>query len=115
MTNKEPKIGKELQQSLRAEFFGRAEMEKFGLKKREISVMTRMSADIVDILDAFVEVGIFKSRSEAAAMLVEIAISSKRKMFDEIRSQAMDLRKKRESVQHLATQTLKAMKDDKKE
>ncbi|TFG06169.1 hypothetical protein EU538_10635, partial [Candidatus Thorarchaeota archaeon] len=47
------------------ELLGRFSSEDFGLQKREVSVMTRMSAETVEILDALVELEIFKSRSEA--------------------------------------------------
>ncbi|MCK5152355.1 MAG: hypothetical protein KAQ65_10955 [Candidatus Thorarchaeota archaeon] len=107
MVNKEEQeINEEIQQSLRAEFLGRASAEGFGLKKREISVMTRMSSDIVGILDALVELGIFKSRSEAVAALIEKAINSRRSLFDELRTQAEDIVKKRDAARHLAHQIL---------
>ncbi len=100
----------ELQTSLRQELLGRASEEKFGLKKREVSVMTRMSAEIVDVLDALVELEIFKSRSEAVAALIERAIYSRRVLFNEIRNQAGDIRKKREAARHLAVQTIQALR-----
>ena len=106
MEDEEPLIGKELQQSLRQEFLGRVDVEGFGLKKREISVMTRMSADIVAILDALVELGIFKSRSEAVAALIERAINSRKPLFEELRKQAEDISKKRDAARHLAHQIL---------
>ncbi|MHA1906742.1 MAG: hypothetical protein ACW98Y_05585 [Candidatus Thorarchaeota archaeon] len=108
MANKEEQeMNEEIQQSLRAEFLGRTSVEGFGLKKREISVMTRMSSDIVDILDALVELGIFKSRSEAVAALIEKSINTRRPLFDELRSQAEDINKKRDAARHLAHQILK--------
>ncbi len=112
MDDNEPKIGEELQESLRAEFLGRASVEGFGLKKREISVMTRMNTEIVDVLDALVELEIFKSRSEAVAALIERAINSRKTLFNEIRSQADDIRKKRDAARHLAQQTIDAMKEE---
>ncbi|MFW9910439.1 MAG: hypothetical protein ACFFEF_17925 [Candidatus Thorarchaeota archaeon] len=102
----------QLQESLRAEFLGRASVDGFGLKKREISVMTRMSADIVDVLDALVELEIFKSRSEAVAALIERAINSRKTLFGEIRTQAADIRKKREAARRLAQQTIQAMREE---
>ncbi|MGY5863719.1 MAG: hypothetical protein RTV41_03895 [Candidatus Thorarchaeota archaeon] len=95
-------------QSLRDELLGRFEREKHGLKNREISVMTRMSVDIVEILDALVELEIFKSRSEAVAAFVERAIVSKKELFEEIRSQAKDIINKREAAKHLAFQAIKS-------
>ncbi|MFW9870849.1 MAG: hypothetical protein ACFFEL_14565 [Candidatus Thorarchaeota archaeon] len=70
--------------------------------------MTRMSVDTVEILDALVELEIFKSRSEAVAAFVERMIVSKMDLFQEIRSQAGDIIKKRESAKHLAYQAIKS-------
>jgi Arc/MetJ-type ribon-helix-helix transcriptional regulator len=112
MTDDTPEEMEEVQQNLRAEFLGRASVEGFGLRKREISVMTRMSTDIVDVLDALVELEIFKSRSEAVAALIERAIYSRKTLFTEIRSQASDIKKKREAARHLAQATIQAMKEE---
>jgi len=112
MNDENPNDEEEVQQSLRAEFLGRASVDGFGLKKREISVMTRMSADIVDVLDALVELEIFKSRSEAVAALIERSIHSRKTLFNEIRSQSVDIKKKREAARHLAQQTIQAMKEE---
>ncbi|MFW9921454.1 MAG: hypothetical protein ACFFED_17780 [Candidatus Thorarchaeota archaeon] len=114
MSEKEGEVN-ELQMSIREELLGRASEEKFGLKKREISVMTRMNAEIVEILDALVELEIFKSRSEAVAALIENAIHSKKRLFGEIRSQAVDIRKKREAARHLAVQTIQIMRKEAEE
>ncbi|MFW9810333.1 MAG: hypothetical protein ACFFE6_13225 [Candidatus Thorarchaeota archaeon] len=86
-----------VQLSLREQLLGRLS-EEDASKKREISVMTRMSGDIVEILDALVELEIFKSRSEAVSAFVEQAIASRSQMFDEIKVQAADIRKLRDSA-----------------
>ena len=95
-------------QSLRDELLGRFEREEHGLKNREISVMTRMSVDIVEIIDALVELEIFKRRSEAVAAFVERMVVSKMDLFEEIRTQARDIVKKREAAKHLAFQAIKS-------
>ncbi len=100
----------ETQQSMREELMGRHAVDGFGLKKRVISVMTRMSQDIVDVLDALVELEIFKSRSEVVAAFVERVIIGRKELFDEIREQAGDIKKKRDSARKLA---MKAMLDNK--
>lgn len=94
--------------SLREELLGRFEREEHGLKNREVSVMTRMSTDIVEILDALVELEIFKSRSEAVAAFVERMITSRKDLFEEIRSQAGDIIKKREAAKHLAFKAIQS-------
>ena len=95
------------QLSLREELLGQLSAEEFGLKKREVSVMTRMSSDVVEILDALVELEIFKSRSEAVAAFVEKSIAS-RDLFDEIKVQAKEITRMRETAKRLA---FKAMQD----
>lgn len=86
-----------VQLSLREQLLGRLSEEDMG-KKREVSVMTRMSGDIVEILDALVELEIFKSRSEAVSAFVEQAISARIDLFEEIKGQATDIRKLRDSA-----------------
>ncbi|MHA1951160.1 MAG: hypothetical protein ACXAAO_05885 [Candidatus Thorarchaeota archaeon] len=86
-----------VQLTLREQLLGRLS-EHDMTKKREVSVMTRMSGDIVEILDALVELEIFKSRSEAVSAFVEQAISARAQMFDEIKGQAGDIRKLRDSA-----------------
>jgi Arc/MetJ-type ribon-helix-helix transcriptional regulator len=98
------------QLSLRQELLGELSEEEFSLKKREISVMTRMNSEIVEILDALVELEIFKSRSEAVAAFVEQMISSRMGMFQEMKSQAQDISRQREAAKRLA---FEAMKEDK--
>ena len=100
------------QMSLREELLGRLSSEGFGLKKREVSVMTRMNADIVEVLDALVELAIFKSRSEAVAALIELQISSRRRIYDEIKSQAHEIVLKRESARKLAYEAMRSDDED---
>jgi Arc/MetJ-type ribon-helix-helix transcriptional regulator len=87
-----------VQLSLREQLLGRLSDEDLVSKKREVSVMTRMSGDIVEILDALVELEIFKSRSEAVSAFVEQAISARMNLFEEIKIQAADIRKLRDSA-----------------
>ncbi|MFW9789119.1 MAG: hypothetical protein ACFFE2_15645 [Candidatus Thorarchaeota archaeon] len=105
-----PKEEEEL--SLREELLGRFERDKYGLKNREISVMTRLSTDIVEILDALVELEIFKSRSEVVASFVEKAIVDRKDLFDSIAKQANDITKKREAAKHLAFKAIQSSSKD---
>ena len=75
--------------------------------------MTRLSTDIVEILDALVELEIFKSRSEVVASFVERAIIDKKTLFDSITKQASDITKKREAAKHLAFQAITSKNKDK--
>jgi len=97
--------------SLRDELLGRFEREEYGLRNREISVMTRLSTDIVEILDALVELEIFKSRSEVVASFVEKSIMEKKELFESIQKKASDISKKREAAKHLAFQAIAKNKD----
>ncbi|MFW9805874.1 MAG: hypothetical protein ACFFFK_04035 [Candidatus Thorarchaeota archaeon] len=99
--------------TLRDELLGRFERDKYGLKNREISVMTRLSTDIVDILDAMVELEIFKSRSEVVASFVEKSIMEKRSLFESIQKQASDIEKKREAAKQLAFQAIQSKTKEK--
>ncbi|MHA1966009.1 MAG: hypothetical protein ACW97G_15655 [Candidatus Thorarchaeota archaeon] len=94
---KSPKV-EGVQLSLREQLLGRLSDEAHVSKKREVSVMTRMSSDIVEILDSLVELEIFKSRSEAVSAFVEQAISARINLFEEIKIQAADIRQLRDSA-----------------
>jgi hypothetical protein len=97
---------------LKSELIGRFSREKYGLEKREVSVMTRMDSYIVEVLDALVELEIFRSRSEAVSTFVEKAIMPKKELFEEIRAQANKIVKIRESAQRLSMQ---AIQDDREQ
>lgn len=97
-----------VQEDLRLELIGRFSREKFGLKNRAVTVTARMSSYIVEILDALVELEIFNSRSDAVSALLEKLILSDKTIFDELRSQAQQIKTKRESTKHLAFQTLQS-------
>ena len=73
--------------------------------------MTRMSVDIVETLDALVELEIFKSRSEAVAAFVDRLIVARMELFVVVKNQASDITKKREAAKHLA---FKAIRSDRK-
>ena len=90
------------QMSLREQLLGGLSEGVSSGKKREVSVMTRMSGDIVEVLDALVELEIFKSRSEAVSAFVEQAILARGSMFDQIRTQASEIRKLRDSAKRHA-------------
>ncbi len=96
------------QEALRDELMGRFSSEKFGLDNREVAVMARMNSYIVEVLDAMVELEIFKSRSEAVASFVERMILSQKTLFDEIRKQANDIKVKRDAAKHLAYKAMQS-------
>ena len=67
-------------------------------EERDIPVVARMNKRIVETLDSLVAIGVFKSRSEAAAALVEGAISSREDLFEDIRKQAANLSKQQDDA-----------------
>ena len=108
MSKKKELVGEAVpnQATLRDELMGRFSRESMGLKNREISVMTRMSPYIVEVLDALVELEVFKSRSEVVSTFMEQMIMDRKPLFEEIRNQAQDISKKRESAKRLAFQAM---------
>ena len=95
-------------ESLRDELVGTLSSDSVSLKRREISVMTRLARATVEILDALVELDIFSSRSEAVAAFVEESILSHAKTFHEIKVQAQEIGAKREKAKAIA---MKAMSE----
>ena len=71
--------------SLRDKLLSRLSPEALDITKREISVMTRLSTDIVEVLDSLVKLGLFKSRSEVVAAVIEKTILSQQELFEDIK------------------------------
>jgi Arc/MetJ-type ribon-helix-helix transcriptional regulator len=67
-------------------------------EERDTPVVARMNKRVVETLDSLVAIGVFKSRSEAAAALVEGAISSREDLFEDIRNQAKSLNKQQDDA-----------------
>ena len=99
---KESKQDVTSQLSLREQLLGSFADTSTTAKKREVSVMTRMSGEIVEILDALVELDFFSSRSEAVSAFVTQAISARRDLFKEIKKQAIEIRKMRDTAKKQA-------------
>ena len=75
--------------------------------KREFSVMTRLSKQFIEILDALVKLEIFKSRSEAVAALLMKTILSDIEQYKELKEQAEKLDELQDTVKTLALKTLR--------
>lgn len=54
------------------------------LKRRENVVMTRLNDDVLNKLDALVEIELFKSRSEAAAFFILEGVNARKDLFDKV-------------------------------
>jgi Arc/MetJ-type ribon-helix-helix transcriptional regulator len=75
--------------------------------KRDFSVMTRLSKEFIEILDALVRLEIFKSRSEAVAALVMKTILSDLELYKELKEQAERLDELQDTVKTLALKTMR--------
>ncbi|RDE14449.1 MAG: hypothetical protein C4K48_06150 [Candidatus Thorarchaeota archaeon] len=93
--------------SLRKQLLGQLSDEPESTGKREVSVMTRMSGELVEVLDALVELEVFKSRSEAVSAFVAQAISERESLFEEVKKQATEIRKLRDSAKKHAFEVFK--------
>ena len=81
-------VGSDRGKSLREQIISKRAQEELKLDKREIHVMTRLSKDTVEIVDALVTLNVFKSRSEAVAAYVESSIMSNIALYEKIADKA---------------------------
>jgi metal-responsive CopG/Arc/MetJ family transcriptional regulator len=78
----------------------------FSGEKRELLVTVRMKGRVVELLDALIELDILDSRSEAIASIVESTVSSKSKIFKALKTQADDLKRRRNEARELASKEI---------
>ena len=78
-----------------------------GTPTREITVMTRLSREIVEVLDNLVKLNFFKSRSEAAAVIIEQKVLANTDMFRELGKQAKKFEEVQSELESLAIKALK--------
>ncbi|MHA1791469.1 MAG: hypothetical protein ACTSVI_02425 [Promethearchaeota archaeon] len=69
---------------LKKELLNTINLPTKGLKRRENTIMTRISHDDLQVMEALVELGIFKSISETAAFLIHDSIISKQQYYQKI-------------------------------
>ncbi len=86
---------------------GKREDSDFDVEKREIHIMTRLSVQIVEALDALVALNVFKSRSEAVAAYVENSIISNSKLYEELIKKAKEVSEIRDTAMDSILKTLK--------
>lgn len=84
--------------SLRERVLKNISADGFESEERNIPVVARMNKRVVETLDSMMSIGIFKSRSEAAAALIEGAISSRQEFYDDIRKQASSLSEQQDAA-----------------
>ena len=99
--------GDQVQVTLKDRILGELQSEEFEIKKREVHVMTRLSADIVKIIDTLVELEVFRSRSEAVSSYVEKSIHEQMDLYQDVIEYGEKLSEMREAAKRLAFGTMK--------
>ena len=92
----------QITETLRERILGELHSDEFTLKKREVHVMTRLSSDIVEIIDTLVELEVFRSRSEAVSAYVEKGIISQMELYEDVKEYGRKLSEMRETAKRLA-------------
>ncbi len=95
-------IDEERRLTFREQIFGKQTEKDEDEDIQRINVMTRIRVDVVEVLDALVELGAFNSRSEAVASYLEHSILSKSELYDKLKTRAKKISKMRESAMDLA-------------
>jgi Arc/MetJ-type ribon-helix-helix transcriptional regulator len=70
------------------------------LNVRDTTVLLRLSEPSSDALDTLVSAGIFKSRAEAAAFLIDEGIKAQAQLFARIQSKLTEIERLREELRH---------------
>jgi Arc/MetJ-type ribon-helix-helix transcriptional regulator len=92
--------------SLRDEMRRKMKVDYPEAGKRDISVMTRLSSTIVEILDNLVKLGIFKSRSDAVAAIVEKTLLPQIDSFNKLKGHVEKLGEIQEEAMDIAVKAL---------
>ena len=86
---------------------GKREISEFNIEKREIHIMTRLSVEIIEAIDALIALNVFKSRSEVVAAYVEDAIINNAELYETPIKKAQEVSEMRNSAADSILQTLK--------
>jgi len=73
---------------------------------RDQVVMARLNRDVVEELDAWVETGALRSRSEAAALFIQEGLALRARELDELRGALEEVRKAKERLKETAERVL---------
>ena len=93
-------------ESLREQITGKREDNYFNVDKREIQIMTRLSSQIVQALDALIALNVFKSRSEAVAAYVENSIIGNSELYEKLIKKATEVSEIRDTAMDSILETL---------
>ncbi len=102
-------------EDLKQELLGRFNKERFGLHNRELTVMTRLSAEDVKVLDALVELEVFKSRSEAVAFFVRRMILAREQEFKKLTALVDEIKRRKSMAITTLIKAIEAEKEDDEE
>jgi Arc/MetJ-type ribon-helix-helix transcriptional regulator len=75
--------------------------------KRDVPVMTRLATKHVNMLDLLVKLGIFKSRSEVAAAIIEKTLSEQIETFELLNNQIIRLEEIQDTAKNIALNVFK--------
>jgi Arc/MetJ-type ribon-helix-helix transcriptional regulator len=67
---------------------------------RDTTVLLRLSESASDALDTLVSAGVFKSRSEAAAFLIDEGIKAQAPLFQRIQDKLSEIERLRDELRH---------------
>ena len=93
-------------ESLREQIMGKREDSEFNVDKREVHIMTRLSTQIVEALDALIALNVFRSRSEAVAAYVENSIISNSDLYEKLIKKAKEVSEIRDTAMDSILETL---------
>ena len=71
---------------------------------RDTTVLVRLSEGSSDAIDTLVSAGIFKSRADAAAFLIDEGIKAQNALFQRIQDKLGEIEKLREELRHSVSQ-----------
>ena len=74
--------------------------------KRDIPVTTRLDDELVSMLDVLVALGIFRSRSEAVATIIEKTLFAQKDKFELLKTHTMKLEKIQDEAMEIAYDVL---------
>lgn len=87
-------------------------LEAMNARPRDQVVMVRVGGEIVEDLDAWVETGAVKSRSEAAALFIQEGLRLRSAELDRLRTAIGGVREAKERLREEATRVLGGRADE---
>ena len=92
---------------IRERLLSKLAADGFGEEERDVPVVARMNKKVVATLDSLVSLGIFKSRSEAVAAIVEKTLLSQLDKFELLKKQIAKLEEIQDTAKDIALDVMK--------